>query len=250
LTGHIPSPPDARDWLVGAAPFLTREAAAGNIDNRVHCPPIVNQIANNCCGHSSADAAYATAMAASAPIARPSASFLYTGARMQAGGKGAALLDEGCMLRALYQFASTWGFVADNRWPEVPETINMVPADDCFAAGEGATLKAYYSIPAGAGMADTLEAAVRRGQFPVFAMTVDEKWERLGDGIWDGPDGPALGGHAMFLCGYLDDIKAFLVQNSWGSDWGSFGYGLLAYDAIDRYVSEAWVQTSEPRAVF
>lgn len=250
LTGHLPSPSDARDWLVGAAPFLRLQAALGNVDNRVHCPPVVDQIANNCCAHASADAAYATAMAAGAPIARPSAPFLYAGARMVASPKGAPLVDEGSMLRSMYQFASTWGLIADNRWPEVPATVNMVPADDCFAAGEGATLKAYYSIPAGAGMADTVEAAVRRNQFPVFAMQVDEKWEKIGSGVWDTPDGPVLGGHAMFVCGCFDDLGAFLIQNSWGPDWGSFGFGLISYDAFDKYVYEAWVQTAEPRAVF
>jgi C1A family cysteine protease len=36
-----------------------------------------------------------------------------------------------------------------------------------------------------------------------------------------------LGGHAMYLFGYNENNKTFLVRNSWGIDWGNEGSGTI-----------------------
>lgn len=41
------------------------------------------------------------------------------------------------------------------------------------------------------------------------------------------------GKHAMVIVGYDDARQAFLVQNSWGTDWGQRGYCWVAYDLFD-----------------
>ena len=41
-------------------------------------------------------------------------------------------------------------------------------------------------------------------------------------------------GHAVVVCGYNKD--GFIIQNSWGRDWGDNGFGLIRYeDFIDQY---------------
>jgi hypothetical protein len=42
------------------------------------------------------------------------------------------------------------------------------------------------------------------------------------------------GSHAVALIGYDDERQAFKLVNSWGSSWGSSGYGWLAYDFVDE----------------
>ena len=37
------------------------------------------------------------------------------------------------------------------------------------------------------------------------------------------------GGHAVACVGYDDEKQAFLVRNSWGSDWGQGGYFWMPY---------------------
>ncbi len=53
-----------------------------------------------------------------------------------------------------------------------------------------------------------------------------------------------LGAHAVFVVGYEDGIGAgggwVIVRNSWGTDWGDDGYGLLPYAYVDRHVIRAW----------
>lgn len=41
-----------------------------------------------------------------------------------------------------------------------------------------------------------------------------------------------LGGHAVLACGYTRD--GVIIQNSWGSDWGSYGFALITWDEFRR----------------
>lgn len=53
--------------------------------------------------------------------------------------------------------------------------------------------------------------------------------KRLGD----------TGGHAFSLVGYMRD--GFVVQNSWGPEWGYCGFALLPYEDWVMHGSDAWV---------
>jgi hypothetical protein len=46
-------------------------------------------------------------------------------------------------------------------------------------------------------------------------------------------------GHAFVIVGYNE--RGFLIQNSWGPEWGSHGYGLLTYDDWLRNAMDCWV---------
>ncbi|MCA9060722.1 MAG: hypothetical protein KDA85_19555, partial [Planctomycetaceae bacterium] len=60
------------------------------------------------------------------------------------------------------------------------------------------------------------------------------------------------GGHAVCAVGYDDDLiitnphngqstkGAFLIRNSWGTDWGDNGYGWLPYDYLYAGLADDW----------
>ncbi|MBI5431987.1 MAG: C1 family peptidase [Planctomycetes bacterium] len=48
------------------------------------------------------------------------------------------------------------------------------------------------------------------------------------------PDQPH-GYHAMVICGYSDDRRAFLFMNSWGTGWGEGGFVWISYDVVDVF---------------
>lgn len=54
--------------------------------------------------------------------------------------------------------------------------------------------------------------------------------ERLGD---------ADGGHAVAIVGYTRD--GFIIQNSWGQDWGAGGFALLPYEDYLLHATDVWV---------
>ena len=41
-----------------------------------------------------------------------------------------------------------------------------------------------------------------------------------------------IGGHAVLVCGYNKD--GIIIQNSWGSDWGSYGFALITWNEFER----------------
>jgi hypothetical protein len=76
-----------------------------------------------------------------------------------------------------------------------------------------------------------------------------------GNGIWKIPfqKAPASeGGHAFAIIGYNE--HGFLIQNSWGEEWGTRGLAILTYDdwlvnGWDCWVAQLGVRTSEHDAI-
>jgi len=48
------------------------------------------------------------------------------------------------------------------------------------------------------------------------------------------------GGHAICVVGFDETTKLFKFKNSWGTDWGSDGYGFLPYEYIENFTMDAW----------
>lgn len=62
------------------------------------------------------------------------------------------------------------------------------------------------------------------------------------DEVWTIPIEPgwaAHAGHAFVLVGYNE--RGFLMQNSWGPEWGSHGYAVLTYDDWLKNAMDCWV---------
>ena len=51
-----------------------------------------------------------------------------------------------------------------------------------------------------------------------------------------------LGGHAVMICGFKDDVQRFIVRNSWGTGWGQAGYFEIPYLYFTNpnLASDAW----------
>ena len=43
-----------------------------------------------------------------------------------------------------------------------------------------------------------------------------------------------VGGHALLIVGYDDNLGAFQVMNSYGSSWGYQGFAWISYDTINQ----------------
>lgn len=51
--------------------------------------------------------------------------------------------------------------------------------------------------------------------------------------------GRADGGHAIAIVGYTE--QGFIIQNSWGPDWGMRGFALLPYEDYLLHATDVWV---------
>jgi hypothetical protein len=81
------------------------------------------------------------------------------------------------------------------------------------------------------------------GSFPVLiGIEVDDEFRSLTQGqIYRTFSGHSVGGHALVIVGYDDQLGAFKVINSWGITWGDAGFGWISYNAFRQMVREGFV---------
>lgn len=255
--GHVPDSEEAiaacPAWseLAGALPTTTDDLA----DLPRFAPPVCAQIANDCCGVATRASAYAVANANGSPIPLPSALALYAGAMLAAGVR-APLPDTGSSLRAMLRWTETNGLASEKRWPEImdhvvnPETGAReieVPPLDVFQKGQDVPILRWYTILTGATLGDGLISALSRLRFPVIAMPVDEAFAAIGDRVYTEQGGKLIGNHAMLVCGFVSALDAFILQNSWGEDFGDRGFVLVSRATLNRLAHDAVVIDVIPR---
>jgi hypothetical protein len=140
------------------------------------------------------------------------------------------------------------GVCLEADWPYAPESSN--PAKYGFAARAAQnTLGVYYRIDTKS-ITDMQAAIAQHGAIFVSAFTHDG-WDRTATVDAAAPDHASLprigfdgrpstdGGHAFALVGFNTD--GFLLQNSWGAQWGAGGFAVLTYLDWLANGMDAWV---------
>lgn len=147
---------------------------------------------------------------------------------------------------------------------DMPAASNSL-ADDWWADAVRRPLGAYYRIDPHA--ITDMHAALNEVGILFVSAGCHEGWDEGVDvpvrkrrptsfkGVWQIPvrgGQAAHSGHAFAIVGYNE--AGFLIQNSWGTEWGSFGYAVLTYDdwlrnAMDCWVAQLGVVTHEHTAI-
>ena len=162
--------------------------------------------------------------------------------------------DAGAYLRDVYKQASKYGVCWEDVWPYDESKVNVEPSDEAYEDAAKKLVKEYrriveylnddeYAITA-------TKIAIAQG-FPVIVgaeVTEDlfyvrgplEKQDYKGT-LKEGAK--VVGGHAMCVVGYDDRLGGFIVENSWGKEWGDGGFFLLKYDVALKDIHDAWVCT-------
>lgn len=82
----------------------------------------------------------------------------------------------------------------------------------------------------------------------IIGMEIRQNFYQLNDASFWWPDlgntNPA-GGHAMTVVGYDDEVQAFLIFNSWGTNWGDDGYIRVKYENFAEYCKYAYILIGE-----
>ena len=110
---------------------------------------------------------------------------------------------------------------------------------NCASALEGWQANAYKIGSYGSVKKDLnaiKQAIAKYGGLPT-AMMVYEDFMHYKSGVYSYVSGKRLGGHAIFLVGYNDAEKYFIVKNSWSEKWGENGYFNIAYSEMTNSIS-------------
>jgi hypothetical protein len=138
------------------------------------------------------------------------------------------------------------GICSDKLWPyrDKKGDAKFVTPDPKWAADAAQRpIGGYYRI-----MSDSisdLQAAINEVGAIYVSSDVHKGWDTVATTKksiptipWK-PQSKPDGGHAFALVGY--DAHGYIVQNSWGEDWGYLGFARLLYDDWLTNGDDAWV---------
>jgi C1A family cysteine protease len=176
------------------------------------------------------------------PVWIPSRLFIYYNERAL---EDTVETDAGADIRDGIKTVSFDGVCTETEWPYVEDKFTVKPTDNCYTDAKQNLVKEYLAI--GQNL-PTLKSKLAQGYPIVFGITVYSSLES--DSVADtglvpmpGPTEECLGGHCVVIVGYDDSKSAFLVRNSWGTDWGIGGYFWLPYAYVlnPDLASDFWI---------
>ena len=94
-----------------------------------------------------------------------------------------------------------------------------------------------------------IQFALHEYDVAIGGFMIDDNWnyvDRKTGRIMDKPDMRKLGGHAVCLCGY--DEEGLYIQNSWGENWGLYGFALIPWSMVERQYMMGMVIVPTPMA--
>ncbi len=207
------------------------------IDNREHVPIILNQeTEGSCTGHGLA-AVINLLNARKGNDFVASRRMLYEMAQKHDVWPGEDY--EGSSCRGAIRGWKNMGVCSEGDWIYNNNDPEYLTIPRAIAAREN-TLGAYYRLRPE--IVDYHAALNEVGAIYVSAR-VHQGWidpQTGSDGLAEIDPGQAsIGGHAFAIVGY--SRHGFIVQNSWGKDWGSKGFALWLYRDWIETVSDGWV---------
>jgi C1A family cysteine protease len=231
-----------------------------SVDLRTDCSPVYDQGSLGSCtanaGVSMMEYFQKHATGKYTPLSRL---FLYKATR----NIGQRIGDTGAWLRETLGAIVLLGIVPDMYWPYdiskfdrepsimgVQETTAFV-----YSVADDYTALRYIRLdPAGttkSTVITNIKMCVASYMPPMFGFDVYQsiyEADLEGNIPYPGSNEQIIGGHAVLCCGYDDAHTnrgtstkgAFLIKNSWNTDWGKGGYGRLPYEYVIQNHADDW----------
>ena len=248
--------PDARDLVhnfykhyIQNKVFLTHEKISEttkiphSIDLRSQCPSILNQgHLGSCTSNAMSNAFRFDEMKqGNSDIFMPSRLFLYYNERAMEGHTSS---DTGASVRDGMKCMNKIGMCEEKDWPYDITKFTEKPTEMCYEfAKKHCSIKYQRVIQREL----QLKSALASGYPVVFGFTVYQSFEgeevaKTGIVPMPNKNESMLGGHCVLLVGFDDDKKQFIVQNSWGEEWGDNGYCYFPYEYLTNanLASDFW----------
>lgn len=209
------------------------------VDLRARCPPVLDQGSLGSC-----TACAVTACHRFQDLQfEPSVLFMYYNSRAI---QGTIDYDSGSSTRNAIKMGVQYGSCSTAQWPYMINMYTTKPPTACYTEGLLHQINRYAAITR---TANAIEGAIASGFPVVFGFLVYSSFMSNAvatTGIVPIPNmkrEQLLGGHAMMIVGYNRTKQLFIVQNSWGTDWGDRGFCYMPYAFVlnARLSFDFWV---------
>lgn len=287
-TGWRPDPPSDQDYhpqhqaireLMDRTRVhkVTRAALPRSVDLRPWCSPVRFQgHYNTCTAHVVTGMLELLQTKAFGRCVEGSRLFLYQVTKRILGENG----DPGVYLRQMMGAVVLLGVPPEKYWPYLDTTrtddprLDELPDAFCYAVADDFGVAHYFRLDPGEASKQQVLTQIRTHLaagvpssigFPLYLSALKEA-RKSGRLPLAPADEPAVGSHAVLLVGYDDGMEipsseqggeptrgAFLLKNSWGTDWGEKGYGWLPYAYLTAGLAKdvwalmapRWVETDQ-----
>ena len=182
--------------------------------------------------------------------------FLYKATRNMSHWTG----DTGAFLRTTMGALVLFGVPPEEYWPYVIADFDKEPSAFCYAFAQNYQAISYYRLDPSGTAKDVLLTRIKTnlaaGLPSMFGFTVYNSISQAatsGKIPYPTTGEKVAGGHAVVAVGYDDAMKikntnagaaettgALLIRNSWGTGWGSGGYGWIPYDYVSKRLAVDW----------
>jgi hypothetical protein len=214
------------------------------VDARPEAHSVLTQEGNSCTGHAVA-AMINTVLSKTPEPIRASPYMLYRMARRYDEFEGDE--DEGSSLRGALKGWYYHGVLPVQDWPSLEVDLDLDLDLDLARKARRHPLGAFYRV--NAFRIDDMQSAINELHAVAASALIHNGWmdpvriAQENGTEYSRIDRPPLfrhlGGHAFSIVGYND--IGFLVQNSWGENWGKSGFATLPYEDWLESAFDAWV---------
>ena len=237
--GFRPDLPDQRDFLFSS--LAKKVVLPPAVDLRPTCSPVEDQgNLGSCTANALAGALEFLEDKDKMAMVRMSRLFIYYNERAIEHSVNS---DSGAAIRDGIKTLAAQGCCPESEWPYNIAQFTVKPNTKCYTDALKHIIQSYYRVQTATDMKTCLASG-----FPfVFGITVYASFESANataTGIipMPGKREQVLGGHALLCVGYDDSKQWYIFRNSWGSGWGSKGYGFIPYNYLTNtsLTSDCW----------
>ena len=233
-------PYDRRDLFFRVA---NNSAIKNKVDLREWCSPIEDQLHLGSCVGQAIVGAFELMLNKKYPknFKDLSRLFVYYNARLL---EGYVDEDVGVYVRTGIKAVNKWGVCTEVNWPYLINKFAETPSVESYIDAKSRTIDSYYKINSIEGIVDALNS----GYPVVTGFHVFKDFDNIGIDLdpilpMPNPANPLLGGHAVVIVGYDNEQQYFICRNSFGEQWGEYGYFYMPYNYAKLYAMDAWMFT-------
>ena len=161
----------------------------------------------------------------------PSRLFVYYNARLLQNWQNE---DSGAYIRDGFKALNKWGLANESVWPYITRDFAKKPTTQVYSNGLNNVTVKYATVQQSE---NAIKQTLLSGAAISFGFNVYSSFF----GNWDNitgimpipkPNEYLEGGHAVTIIGWDDSKKSFLIQNSWGTEWGLQGKFWMPYSFL------------------